>query len=151
MEQDPLGRDPHTPGAKLDDGKLRVDLVFNGFPLALQEVARVATFGARKYTENGWKEVPDGVKRYTAAMDRHRLREAMGEDIDPDSRLMHAAHLAWNALARLEMLLWEEAAACVAPPKGYALISEEALRAWGKLEEVKGMCRHPTEVGRERA
>ena len=28
-------------------------------------------------------------------------------------------------------------------PKGYALISEEALREWGKLEEVREMCAYP--------
>lgn len=98
----------HYPGVKHDDGKPRVDLVFNGFPLALLAVAQVATFGAQKYTEDGWKNVPDGIKRYTAAMDRHRLMEAAGHDLDEESTLPHAAHLAWNALARLEMLLWEE-------------------------------------------
>ena len=29
------------------------------------------------------------------------------------------------------------------PPKGYALISEGALRSWGKLEEVRAMCVYP--------
>lgn len=28
-------------------------------------------------------------------------------------------------------------------PRGYALISEEALREWGKLEEVREMCVYP--------
>lgn len=28
-------------------------------------------------------------------------------------------------------------------PKGYVLIAEDTLRAWGKLEEVHGMCKYP--------
>ena len=105
-EQDPTGRDQHAPGAKLDAGKVRPDLILSGMPRALLAVARVATFGAEKYTENGWTEVPEGVKRYTAALDRHRLRGEL-EEIDADSGLLHAAHLAWNALARLELMLRE--------------------------------------------
>jgi len=104
VEIDPTGKDPHTPGAKLDAGKVRVDLVFNGMAKALVEVSRVATFGAQKYTEHGWIDVPNGILRYTAAMDRHRLAE-VSEPNDPDSQIYHAAHLAWNALARLELIL----------------------------------------------
>lgn len=105
---DPHGKDPHEPGAKLDKDKPRVDLVINGFPMALMSVAEVAAYGAAKYTEDGWKSVPDGAKRYTAAMDRHRLMEAMGYDHDAESGLLHAAHQAWNALARLELLIRDE-------------------------------------------
>lgn len=106
-ETDPHGRDPHTPGAKLDAGKLRVDLIFDDMALALLEVAKVATYGAEKYTEGGWLHVPNGHTRYTAAMDRHRLAEAI-EPYDPESHLLHAAHVAWNALARLELILRQE-------------------------------------------
>lgn len=28
-------------------------------------------------------------------------------ELNPDSQLLHAAHLAWNALARLELILRE--------------------------------------------
>ena len=108
VEEDPNGLPPDTPGSKLDKNKPRVDLVFDGFPQALMAVARVATHGADKYTEHGWLSVPDGVKRYTAAMDRHRLVEAFGTDYDDQSGLPHAAHLAWNALARLELMLRTE-------------------------------------------
>lgn len=60
---------------------------------------------ANKYTDNGWMEVPDGERRYTDAMMRHLLREAEGEECDPDTGLRHAAHAAWNALARLDLAL----------------------------------------------
>lgn len=108
METDPTGKDPHQPGAKLDAGKPRVSLVFAGFPRAMDEISRVATMGAAKYTDNGWRHVPDGINRYTDAMFRHLLKEALQQKLDPDSKLHHAAHTAWNALARLELILTEE-------------------------------------------
>jgi len=94
-------------GVKHDSDKVRPDLIFNSMSLALMAVAEVATFGAEKYEEDGWLQVPDGIKRYTAAMDRHRLLESQ-EDADEESGLKHQAHLAWNALARLELMLREE-------------------------------------------
>lgn len=107
-ETDPTGRSAHEHGAKLDAGKPRVGLVLGGFAQALREVAMVGTFGARKYTDNGWVEVPDGIRRYTDAMLRHYLAEAAGEDFDDGSDLLHAAHVAWNALARLELMMRQE-------------------------------------------
>lgn len=95
----------HIPGAKDDNEKPRAGLVFHGFARALEEVSRVGTFGARKYTDEGWVEVPHGLERYTDAMYRHLLAEAQGELSDHESCLLHAAHAAWNALARLELQL----------------------------------------------
>lgn len=106
IEHDPAGLMPTAPGAKLDAGKVRVDLVLDGFSLALLEVARVATFGASKYSPNGWQRVANGVERYRAAGDRHRLKRHR-EVCDPDSKLLHLAHEAWNRLAELELHLRE--------------------------------------------
>lgn len=107
VERDPLGRSANEPGSKLDAGKCRLGLVLNGFSRALNEVGRVGTYGANKYTPNGWVSVPNGPERYTDAMYRHLLREAAGEALDPDTQLHHAAHAAWNALARLDLLMRE--------------------------------------------
>ena len=104
-EKDPNGKDPHQPGAKLDAGKPRAGLVLGGFAAALAAVVDVGTYGARKYTDNGWKEVPNGVERYTDAMYRHLLAESRGELRDEDTGILHAAHTAWNALARLDLLI----------------------------------------------
>lgn len=109
-ESDPHGKMPNEAGAKLDAGKNRCGLVLLGFARALQEVSRVGTDGAAKYTDSGWTEVPDGEARYTDAMMRHLLREAEGEERDPDSGAYHAAHAAWNALARLDLMLRRAAA-----------------------------------------
>lgn len=105
LEADPNGKKPNEAGAKLDAGKNRLGLVLCGFARALQEVGAVGTYGANKYTDNGWMEVPDGERRYTDAMLRHLMREATGEERDPDTGLHHAAHAAWNALARLDLAL----------------------------------------------
>lgn len=107
-ESDPHGKPANTPGAKLDAGKTRTGLVLHGFARALNAVAEVGTYGAEKYTPNGWIEVPDGQARYTDAMYRHLMREAAGECADPDTGLAHAAHAAWNALARLDLMIREK-------------------------------------------
>jgi hypothetical protein len=107
-EKDPNGRNPHTPGAKLDDGK---SPVFQGlidyFPRACMEVAKVSEFGAIKYTWKGYESVPDGVNRYQNALGRHLMYEAIEGPITKDSGLLHKAHVAWNALAALELYLRE--------------------------------------------
>lgn len=108
-DRDPNGMSQHQPGAKLDADKVRAGLVIAGFSKALLEVGLVGTYGATKYTANGWRSVPDGVERYTDAMYRHLLAEAGGELRDNESGLLHAAQAAWNALARLELLIAERA------------------------------------------
>lgn len=102
-EEDPTGLKPGEPGAKLDAGK-PIAGVLGDFGLALLEVAKVSTFGAGKYSRGGWRHAKDGVTRYGDAMWRHLLLEHV-EDSAPDSGLSHQAHVAWNALARLELMM----------------------------------------------
>ncbi len=104
-ERDPLGVDQHAPGAKLDDGKTRVWLCVAGFSRALGEVAKVTTFGAVKYTPNGWTKVPDGADRYMEAFGRHALALGSGERVDDQSKCLHKAQMIWNLLASLELEL----------------------------------------------
>lgn len=104
QERDPHGLASDEPGAKLDADKLRVDLVLDGFSLALTEVAQVATYGAKKYSEGGWQHVPKGEQRYRSAAGRHRLKR-VHETHDPDTNILHLAHEAWNVLAELELAL----------------------------------------------
>lgn len=100
----------HVKGAKDDSEKPRMGLVLGGFARPLLEVARVGTFGARKYTDNGWQEVPNGMERYENALWRHWAALKAGETHDPETGLSHAAHLAWNALAFLWFALQEKPA-----------------------------------------
>jgi len=93
-------------GVKHDDGKPLAGLL-GDFSRALMAVAEVGTFGARKYTRGGWQSVPDGAQRYTDAMWRHLLAEQQAP-LDSESGLAHASHMAWDALARLELMLREK-------------------------------------------
>ena len=102
-ESDPQGLSPHEAGAKLDAGKNKAGLL-SDFSLALLAVAEVGTHGAEKYSRGGWQSVPNGLERYTDAAWRHLLKERQ-DHTDEDSGLSHAAHMAWNALARLELIL----------------------------------------------
>lgn len=92
-------------GHKADAGKPRPALVLGDFSRALAAVVEVGTAGALKYADNNWLKVPAGQARYTDAMLRHWLAEAQGQPRDTESGALHAAHIAWNALARLELLL----------------------------------------------
>lgn len=94
-------------GVKYDAGKPRYGLVLGGFSRALERVVKVGTFGANKYSDDGWLSVPGGHARYTDAMLRHHFAEAGGEELDGESGMLHAAHRAWNALAVLELKLIE--------------------------------------------
>lgn len=106
-DEDPNGLSQDQPGAKLDSGKSRPGLVLGGFSQALMKVSDVGTFGASKYSDNGWMQVVNGRGRYTDALYRHLMAEAGGEVHDSESEIEHAAHAAWNALARLELMLRE--------------------------------------------
>ena len=106
-ETDPNGLDAHTPGAKLDQGKVDFELTERGFANALHAVAQVATYGAAKYTKDGWQEVPDAVRRYYSAGGRHRNKHNLGQLFDDDSGYLHKAHEAWCILAQLELILRE--------------------------------------------
>jgi hypothetical protein len=108
-------------GVKYDGGKERAHLVLTGFSRALLEVAWVGTQGALKYAEDDWLYVENGFARYSDAMMRHILKERKSKH-DEESGLLHAAHIAWNALARLELGLRaleasgnEKARRCVPP------------------------------------
>lgn len=106
VQTDPFGISQHQPGAKLDGNKPDASLLLY-FGRALTEVAEVGTIGAKKYTRGGWQTVPDGINRYTGAMLRHLLAEQR-EERDSETNMYHAAQVAWNALARLELILREK-------------------------------------------
>lgn len=104
-ERDPNGLVPGQPGAKLDAGKVDMALILDGMPRALLAVGEVATFGAAKYSRDGWMSVPEGERRYRGAGDRHRLKRWTEGEYDKDSKLLHLAHEAWNKLAELELMI----------------------------------------------
>lgn len=92
--------DLNVPGAKDDGGKLRYDLVPTS---AIAGLAEVLTFGANKYTPNGWKVVPDAIERYYSAAFRHLIAWRDGEELDQESKLNHLKHVMTNVAFLLEL------------------------------------------------
>ena len=123
-EKDPHGKSQHERGAKLDAGKPRLSMVLGGFSRALRAVGEVGTLGAAvEYTDDGWMHVPNGEQRYTDAMLRHYFDEQDKGLLDKKSGKLHAAHCAWNALARLDL----------------AIRREEALKAESLADDAHGV------------
>ena len=101
-------------GKKFDTGKAPVvQGVFDYFPRAIMAVAKVSEYGHNKYDvaydDQNWRRVEDAIDRYRDANGRHMLYESIDGLHDPESKLLHAAHAAWNALAYLEMMLTDGA------------------------------------------
>lgn len=88
-------------GTKFDENKPRMDLL----PMdALLEVAKVLTFGSKKYGDRNWEKGIDP-QRLRAAQLRHDAATEMGEFIDSESGLSHVAHKATDALMELALRL----------------------------------------------
>ena len=82
-------------GDKDDLGKARHDLIYYPF---VTGVAKVLTFGVKKYSENSWQNTPGFKNRYFSAAMRHLVAYWMGEKIDPESGLSHLDHVATNIM-----------------------------------------------------
>ena len=62
--------------------------------------------GAVKYSDNGWKDVPNARNRYLDAGDRHFDKYLQGKEVyDPESGVHHLGAAVWNLLAVLELEL----------------------------------------------
>jgi len=94
---------PEQKDMKYDAGKPRMDLLLSGCPMALEAVASILTFGAKKYAAHSWQSVERGEERYLAALLRHLTAHAKGELNDPESGMPHLAHAACNAMFILEL------------------------------------------------
>lgn len=85
---------------KADAGKPRWDLL----PLnAVSAATRILTFGAGKYSPEGWRTVNQWRPRYYAALLRHLFRWWTGERNDPESGESHLAHVIVNAIFLYEL------------------------------------------------
>jgi hypothetical protein len=86
-------------GVKHDGEKPRVDLLD---PQALEGIAAVLAFGAKKYAADNWR---GGIsyRRLIGAALRHTFAIMRGEDIDPESGLPHVDHLGccWMFLSNM--------------------------------------------------
>lgn len=78
---------------RYDGGKPRYDLIP---ALAQEELAKVLTVGVEKYGVDNWRK---GMKwsKVLASLERHLYAIKRGEDRDPETGLLHSAHIQSNA------------------------------------------------------
>jgi hypothetical protein len=87
------------PGTKYDEEKVRWDLLpWEG----IEDVAKVMTYGAKKYAPDNWQKVKPLRARYFAAALRHIMAWNKEEILDHESGLPHLAH----AICCLLFCMW---------------------------------------------
>ena len=95
-------------GKKYDNGKPMVGTLTDVFSRALMAVGACIEYGTHKYPDpKNWQLVDNGIKRYRDAMMRHLLKYNAGIEKDEETKFPHLAHMAWNALAMLELYMQE--------------------------------------------
>ena len=99
MSEAQLAQIKKVTGLKYDADKPRMDLLD---PWALEGLAAVLTFGAKKYAAHNWR---GGIaySRLVAAMERHIGAIQKGEYIDGESGLPHIDHIGccWMFLSHM--------------------------------------------------
>ena len=93
-------------GKKENRNKPQLSILFKQFPKALEALTKCSEYGNNKYKDTdsdflNFKRVEGGSKTYADAGLRHRLETGLDE-----SGLPHQFHIAWNAVAELQ--LWIE-------------------------------------------
>jgi hypothetical protein len=86
---------------KADNGKAPLHHL-GDYRKALEQMARIADFGANKYGRMNWKTC-DNIDRYKAAAMRHLLAALSGEGVDADHGQTHWAAVMWNCAAIIEL------------------------------------------------
>jgi hypothetical protein len=80
-------------GIKYDSDKPRPGLIP---PECIRAISEVLSYDAKKYAPDNWKKIEP--EKYTDAMLRHYIDGRIDGDRDKESGLLHAAHLATNAI-----------------------------------------------------
>jgi len=80
-----------------DGGKLRYDLLPAD---ALEELVKVYTAGAEKYTDRNWEKGMAWTRAF-GSLQRHAWAWMRGEDLDAESGIHHMAHAAFRCLQLL--------------------------------------------------
>lgn len=93
-----MSKNTWTTGQKFDQGKPALSLIDRG---AMEELAAVLTFGAKKYTAHNWRKGIEYSRLSDAAL-RHIFAFIDGEDLDVESGLPHLGH----AMCCLMFLTW---------------------------------------------
>jgi hypothetical protein len=92
-----LQKETHSTGAQKElVGKLRYDLV----PVEFEdELAKVYTEGAKKYSDRNWEKGLLFMKHHYAAARRHMAKWVKGIDLDYETNTHHLANAAWHLAA----------------------------------------------------
>ncbi len=94
MDKNEIQEEIHSgKGVKADSGKPDYSLLNLK---NLEGMVKVLTFGAKKYSRDNWKKVPDAKNRYYAALLRHLSAWQNGEEIDSESGMSHLDHALCN-------------------------------------------------------
>jgi hypothetical protein len=70
---------------------------------SVEEISKVLSFGAKKYSEENWKKGMS-IKKCMSSLLRHAFAYMCGERNDPESGLSHIAHIGCNVF----FILWYE-------------------------------------------
>ena len=105
QEEAVIGSYTNVNGHKYSSEKAPMGMMFKQFSMALEAVAMRSKRGHIKYekTDHDWmnfKRVPDAIEQYSDGAARHLCEIGNDEDY-----IGHAAATAWNALARLQLIL----------------------------------------------
>ena len=88
LEKDKAEFDERMAFVKNDQGKLRYSLIPSR---AEEQMVRVLTFGAQKYSADNWRKCED-LSRYIDAALRHIASYRVGQRDDGETGLHHLAH-----------------------------------------------------------
>lgn len=117
-------------GLRFNKGKTRFDLLE---PYAVEQLARVFTKGAEKYAPNNWLKGMSW-SSITASLKRHLSEFEQGVDYDEETKLLHMAHVAWNAMALVSYYKHfpegDDRFATTKPIKKIGLDIDEVLADW---------------------
>jgi len=84
---------------RFNEGKIRYDLMA---PWSLEQIAKVYTYGTRKYDDDNWWKGLKWKKDVFGCILRHAWKWFRGEKNDDESGLHHLAHVAWNCMTLME-------------------------------------------------
>ncbi len=89
-----------TEGLKYDVDKPDLSLLS---PNAITYLAKVLTFGAKKYAPNNWRNGIDQIRLIAAAL-RHIFAFAAGHNTDSETGLPHMAHAMCCCMFSIELM-----------------------------------------------
>jgi hypothetical protein len=85
--------------ARFSAGKIRHDLVP---PWVIDELAKVYTYGAKKYDDDNWRKGLKWRKDVIGPLLRHLWKWIRGEKLDDESNCHHLAMAIWNICTLME-------------------------------------------------